>query len=126
MRSCPDPWKDQDRGKGSGADGERFVPFTACHMLRDALKQAIAHLRFTDYKKPPAEQKWEKRRDPLWKIRGFMERVRKNCQRGWTCYQMLTVDESMVRLKSKRCCFVQYMPVWFFCHVNRRRYISRL
>lgn len=80
-------------------------------MKRDAYVSHIAHLRFPGHGKKKGSRRWDGREDKLWKIREFMCTVLSNVNNGWTCYQQLTVDESMIRLKSKRCTFVQYMPV---------------
>ena len=52
-----------------------------------------------------------KRVDKLHKIRSFITEVLSNIEAGWACYQELTVDEAMIRVKSKRCTFIQHMPV---------------
>ena len=69
-------------------------------------------LRFDGHsKKPGREREWDGKPDPLWKIRSLITGALKNIGGSWTCYQQLMVDESMVRLNSKRCKFVQFMCV---------------
>lgn len=114
-RTYLDPWKDSKANADNGSDGERHVRGISEAMVQDAYKSHVAHLRF-----PPKEQSKAKdranagkkpRADKLHKIRSFITEVLSNIEAGWTCYQELTVDEAMIRVKSKRCTFIQYMPV---------------
>jgi hypothetical protein len=95
----------------NGGDGERHIATVADAMTEDAYKSHIGHLRFPGHSAEPSERVWDGRGDKLWKIRSIITTALSGISKGWTCYQELTVDESMIRVTSKRCTFIQYMPV---------------
>lgn len=84
-------------------------PVIADVMNRDAFAQAQQFVVFQDYSAPPTSA--ANKADKYWKVRKLLNQVALSSQQLWTLGVNITIDESMIRCKSRFVTWKQYMPL---------------
>ena len=85
-----------------------YVPMVQNCMNRDIFIFVRRYIHFAD--NDTCKEKNDPLFDPLYKVRGIMDKIMCSMKRGWIAGQRITIDESMIKYMGRAVTFVQYMP----------------